>query len=212
MMVINLIILMLCAITLVISLRIHEKVTPGKPEPFWLKNKNAQPNPDGAAKDAAPPPDAKPDSDDNPTGKPDDKSKDSGTGIRSPIPGPDEDFIGPMAPNELRPLRATVPPPQPGEIVPWYNAPKHYGRTITVEGKIVQTNNIGNLCFLNFTKEPRGGDKFYFVIYREAYDAWNGKPEEALLNKTIRVTGEISDHNGRVQMKITDGKQLEVVE
>lgn len=134
---------------------------------------------------------------------------------RSPLPQPGEVIDKPIAPAVLAvpaELKATAPAPKDGEIVPWSKAKDHVGRTITIEGKIVAANNIGSICFLNFTNEPRGGDKFYLVVFKDKYSLFEGKPEVYFKNKTVRVTGEIEDHKGRPQMKIKKKEQVQVIE
>ncbi len=133
---------------------------------------------------------------------------------RSPLAQPGEVIEKPIAPVVLpvaADLKATAPEPKQGEVVPWSKAREHIGRTITVEGKVLQTNNIGSICFLNFTNEPRGGDKFYMVVFRDAFDLFGGKPEVYFKGKTVRVTGKVEDHKGRPQMKIRKKEQVVVI-
>jgi len=86
------------------------------------------------------------------------------------------------------------------------------GRTITVEGKIVLAKNIGSICFLNFSNEPGGGDRFYLVVFQDQFDLFGGKPEVFFRNKTVRATGEIEEYKGRPQMKIRRKEQVRIVE
>jgi hypothetical protein len=132
---------------------------------------------------------------------------------RSPIPHEGETVTTPLPAKQIEPPReivADVPPPE--GVVPWTEAGRYLGHEITTEGKIVATKDIGSLCFLNFTDEPRGGDKFYIVIFKEAYAAYPNGPEKDLLGKTLQVTGKVSLHKDRPQMQVRDAKQVKVVE
>ena len=138
---------------------------------------------------------------------------------RSPLPQPGEEIVKPLPATQFvtgtpEPPKATAPPPPAGSIVYWTKAHEHVGREITVEGKIVATKNIGNYCFLNFTDEPRGGDRFHLIVYKEAFDDFGGNPEDTLLNKMLHVTGTIEmDPKGeRPQIRIKSKEQVKVVE
>jgi|GEM_PF-3558084 len=134
---------------------------------------------------------------------------------RSPIPQPGEEITKPLKPatlgepEEVKPIAAE---PKAGEVIPWDQAHLHMGRTITVEGKIITTKRLATICFLNFTNEASGGDSFYLVVFKDNFDDWGGFPEQAFLNKTVRVTGKIEDHKGRAQLKINKKEQVEKME
>ena len=101
--------------------------------------------------------------------------------------------------------------PAPTGVIDWSEAKNHVGQEITARGTVVNTNNIGDLTFLNFDTDWQ--DKFYIVIFREAYDdVPSGNPELAYLNKTIEVSGEVSTHRGRPQIQVRDASQIKVVD
>lgn len=147
---------------------------------------------------------------------------------RSPIPQPGETFDRPIAPTVLVRLSPIAPgrgggdtgstradvettPDAPKMLVPWHEAGEHIGQTITAEGVIVNTNNIGNLTFLNFHEDWRG--KFYVVVFKDAYGGVpGGRPEAYYLDQRVRVTGRVDLHRGRPQIKVYDAHQIEVVE
>lgn len=133
---------------------------------------------------------------------------------RSPLPQPGEVIDKPIAPTVLAvpaELKATAPAPKKGEVIHWSKAREHIGHDVTIEGKIVQANNIGAVCFLNFTNEPRGGDKFYLVIFKDKFSLFGGKPEVFFKDKTVRVTGKVEEHKGRPQMKVKKSEQVQIV-
>ena len=94
--------------------------------------------------------------------------------------------------------------------MPWTEAHKYLDMTITVEGKILDTNNIGNICFLNY--DPDWRDKFYIAMFKDAFELLPDPPETHYLDKTLRITGKVTLHNGRPQIKVHDLSQIEVVE
>lgn len=129
-------------------------------------------------------------------------------GGRSPIPGEGEDVTEPI-PAERLVQEPTEP--RPTGVIDWTEAKNHVGQEITARGTVVSTNNIGDLTFLNFDTDWQ--DKFYIVIFREAYDDTpGGNPELAYLNHTIEVTGEVSTHRGRPQIQVRDASQIKVVD
>jgi hypothetical protein len=223
----NFITILICSATLLITLRIHQKVTPDREAPYWLKDKgqrrdpstlpNVQPQgtPQGNPQTPGSPNLSNPPVAPAPVAPPADPT---GTSWRSPIPGPGENItvpishpgqVGTAAPSKYQPTAAA---PKPGEIIPWHQAHQHFGRTITVEGKIVQMKELKEFCFLNFTNEPRGGDKFYFILFKKDFGQVSATLESSYLNKTLRVTGKISEHSGRIQMKINKPDQIKIID
>ena len=130
---------------------------------------------------------------------------------RSPIPQPGERFIKPIKPKRLaREPEPKLGLPAPEGPVPWTQARNYFGRTITVEGEIVVTNNIGRLCFLNFSENWQG--KFYLVVYEYVFEELPEPPETYYLNKKIHVTGEVELHRGTPHIKVRRADQIKFVE
>lgn len=95
------------------------------------------------------------------------------------------------------------------DSVPWQSiTPKHNGQTLKVKGKVTGTKDIGNLTFINFTSDR---SKFYGVVFKDNYGEFPGGPERWFANKTIELTGEVSLHRGRPQMKIAAMGQVNVI-
>lgn len=138
-------------------------------------------------------------------------------GGTSPLPRHGEAEAPPISPTRLIDDEAfnAAPPristlPAPDEPVPWGDAPKYLGQVITVEGTIVNTNNIGNICFLNYHADWQG--KFYIAMFKEAFELLPDPPETHYLDKTLLVTGKVTMHRDRPQIEVHDVSQIEVVE
>jgi len=131
---------------------------------------------------------------------------------RSPIPRPGETFPdGPIPAKRLAPeTTRTAEPPAPGEVVPWGRAHQHVGQRITVKGRIVNTHNTGSVCFLNF--DHNWQDKFYLIVFEDAFADIPRDPADHFRNKTIRATGKVHTHKGRPQIRITNANQIEIVD
>lgn len=131
---------------------------------------------------------------------------------RSPLAQPGETIVKPIPLQTPQQVTAAQPAPPPaGQAVPWNEAARYVGQSVTVEGAIVATHNTGSVCFLNFTTEPRGGDKFYLITFKDNFGDWPAPPEVHFLNKTVRATGRIDLHNGRPQLKVKDKQQIEII-
>ncbi len=125
---------------------------------------------------------------------------------RSPIPQSGEIFDGPVP---SRPFARRVRPvavPRLDRSIPWHEAGRHLGRTVTIKGTVVHTRNTGSVCFLNFAQDWQ--DKFYVVIFTEALGNWDGPPEHYFLNQKVLVSGTVSLYKGRPQVRITDPRQI----
>lgn len=129
-----------------------------------------------------------------------------GEGVADPIPP--QTLITDEAYNAHPPQDSALP--SPDGPVAWTEAHKYHGQTITVKGTIVDTNNIGQICFLNY--DPDWQDKFYVAIFKEAFDLLPDPPEVHYLNRTLLVTGKITLHRDRPQIEVRDVSQIEVVE
>lgn len=96
------------------------------------------------------------------------------------------------------------------DVIPWQEAGKFLGKEIVVKGKIVRTNNIGTITFLNFDPDYR--NTLNLVIFQENYNKFPEPAEKMYLDRTIRARGKISEFRGRLQMVIEDPKQIEIIE
>ncbi|MBB6430093.1 OB-fold nucleic acid binding domain-containing protein [Algisphaera agarilytica] len=131
---------------------------------------------------------------------------------RSPIPSAGENITEPLPYKRLvDDSGSKVRTKAPDGPVTWGAAHNYVGQRITVEGKIVNTyNHEGNICFLNFHEDWRG--KFYIPVFKEVFDDLPQAPEKYYLNKTIRVTGKVTQHRNRPNIEVRNIKQIEIVD
>lgn len=130
---------------------------------------------------------------------------------RSPIPEPGEVITRPFPAVKIDGTEdgKSTTVPSSTEIVPWYEASKHVGREITVEGRIVTTRRSGKVCFLNFSRDR---ESFYLIMFERTLYGWPEAPETYFKNKTIRAKGVVELHNQRPQIQIEKTSQLVVIE
>lgn len=100
-------------------------------------------------------------------------------------------------------------PAAPDKPVPWYEAGKYEGQSVTVEGKIIDTRRGNKVVFLNFSRDR---DSFYVILFEKALDGWPDAPEKYFRDKTIRVTGKIVPYDKRMQIQVREEYQVKVVE
>ncbi|MAE68037.1 MAG: hypothetical protein CMJ18_27625 [Phycisphaeraceae bacterium] len=129
---------------------------------------------------------------------------------RSPIPQPDEAFEGPIRMEDVEITTAHVPEPVVDKWVSWEDAGKYAGREITVKGRVVETRNTGEVCFLNFVTPWQG--TFYVIIFNDAFDSWDEPPEEVFRDRTILVAGTVKRYKDRPQIKVRDARQIVIVD
>lgn len=99
----------------------------------------------------------------------------------------------------------------PDGPVTWGAAHNYIGMRITVEGKIVDTyNHRGQVCFLNFHENWQG--KFYVPVFDEVFADLPEAPEDYFLNKTIRVTGKVTQHRNRPNIEVQNISQIEIID
>lgn len=142
---------------------------------------------------------------------------------RSPIPEPGESFDKPYpaaivtdaAPRRSSTRRESEPTasaptltvtPIVGGTIAWHEAPKHVGKRITVEGKIIAAHNTGKVCFLNFERDPKS--PFYLILFKDVLDDFPEPPEKYFLNKTVRATGEVFARDDRFQIRVERKDQI----
>ena len=94
-------------------------------------------------------------------------------------------------------------------------AKDNIGKTATVTGKVVSAvyleRSKSKLTLLNLDK-PHPDEMFTIVIPKDAREKFTDAPEKALLNKTVTVTGKITDHKGTPQIQVESPDQIKVVE
>ncbi len=94
------------------------------------------------------------------------------------------------------------------EIVAWQDAHKYIDQEIIVQGRIVKTNNIGRICFLNFD----AARTFTAVVHERSYANFPTPPEQLYDNKLVRIRGVISEFKNRPQIEIVRPDQVTILE
>lgn len=111
------------------------------------------------------------------------------------------------------PVDATVAAPAakpalpPAGVVPWEQAENYIGQTITVSGRILRTYDAGSITFLNFSSER---DQFVVVVFADDYANFPSPPAELYRNKSVWVTGEVTEYQGGPQIVVHSPDEIEV--
>ncbi len=101
-------------------------------------------------------------------------------------------------------------PPRPAGVIDFREASKLVGKRVTVEGRIVATRNTGKVCFLNFHADYRR--YLTAVILGSVLKRFPGDPAKTYKGKLVRVTGEVAEKDGRLEIVIEEAGQIQVVE
>ena len=94
-------------------------------------------------------------------------------------------------------------------IIRWNEAHKYYGRWVTIEGKILSTENTGKVCFLNFG--PNKQDNVVVLIFRTSFHRFPPNPQDFYYGKDVLVTGKIQKYKGIISITVPDKSQIEIV-
>ncbi len=107
------------------------------------------------------------------------------------------------------PLERKTAPPSPATAIPWRDAEKHEGETVTVEGTIAATHNSGTVCFLNFDRNYKR--TLTLVIFQKRFAAFPPNPERYYKGKNVRATGVITRHGGRPELILERPEQITII-
>ncbi len=107
------------------------------------------------------------------------------------------------------PFPVSDAPIPPNGIVNWKDATKYYNRTVTIEGKVVETYNSGRVIFLNLG--PNREQDVKVVIFPSDWGKFPSTPDKLYEGKTIRVTGKVEKYQGAPEIKVNDPKAIVVV-
>jgi len=100
-------------------------------------------------------------------------------------------------------------PPKASEKIPATQAKNHIGSEKIVTGRIVEVNKAEKLVRLNFEK-PFPKQSFTAVIFAGKTNLF---PDiEKLKDKSVEVSGKITDYNDRPQIVLLSTNQLKIVE
>ena len=105
------------------------------------------------------------------------------------------------------PVRAEDPPttaPSDLPVIHWKDAGQYYGREVIVEGRIVETRNIGRICFLNFD----AARSFTAIVRQANYAKFPEPPERLYAGKAVRIRGFITQFKDKPQIEIVRPEQV----
>lgn len=98
-------------------------------------------------------------------------------------------------------------PPLEG-VIPWTEAPRHYGRIATVEGVIRRVEDRGTVAFLHFGE---GESDLRLVVFPRSYGLFAQPFPQSYLGKRVLARGRIVIYAGFYEIILEDPGQLEVV-
>jgi len=102
--------------------------------------------------------------------------------------------------------------PGEGAISP-RDAIKKVGEKVVVEMKVQATGTGGTRIFLNSEKAFKDPLNFTVVVNAKAKTGkWEKATPDTFKNKTIRVTGTVSEFKGSPQIEVNEEKQIEILE
>jgi len=99
-------------------------------------------------------------------------------------------------------------PPVEG-VIPWQEAPKHYGRIATVEGVIARVEDRGSVAFLHF---GQGETDLRLVVFPRSYGLFAQPFPQSYLGKKVRARGRIVIYAGYYEIVLENPDQLEVLD
>jgi len=95
-------------------------------------------------------------------------------------------------------------------VIPWEEAYRHVGETITIEGPVVSVPDEpkGKRTFIDIGEEWPSKNRISCLIW-EDHLAEFGSIEQ-YDGKTVHVSGKIEEYNGVIQIVLRDKKQMEI--
>ncbi len=91
-------------------------------------------------------------------------------------------------------------------LIPWQEAKEYIGQEVVVEGKIIDTFDTGEICFLNFNPEFR--DTLSIVIFKYSLNRFDYNPQEYLLDKVVMIKGRLLEYKGAPEIIVDDPLQV----
>jgi len=93
-------------------------------------------------------------------------------------------------------------------LISWDEADKYYGQTVKVKGRIVSTNNTGQVCYLNFHYD--WSKYLTATIFNSDFDKFPPNPEEYYKNKNVIITGQVDQYKSKPQLILKDKSQIQI--
>jgi len=114
----------------------------------------------------------------------------------------------------LKPKAVAELPVKPGEgAISPRDAIKKVSEKVVVEMKVQATGTGGTRIFLNSEKAFKDPLNFTVVVNAKAKTGkWEKATPDTFKNKTIRVTGTVSEFKGSPQIEVNEEKQIEILE
>ncbi len=91
--------------------------------------------------------------------------------------------------------------------LPWEEAGRHLGETVTLRGKVVRAHKSEKVVHLNFRKDWKGS--FQVVIFASVWCDFSGPPEDLFLDREVLVTGMVKDYKGTPEIVVEGPEQLQ---
>lgn len=93
-------------------------------------------------------------------------------------------------------------------LVGWRDAARFVGQEVTVQGRIVQARNIGNLCFLNF--DP--ARSFTAIVRKENYKNFSKSPDQLYRDKIVQIRGRVGMFRGKPELEVKSPDAVRIIE
>ncbi|MBU7045170.1 MAG: thermonuclease family protein [Theionarchaea archaeon] len=93
-------------------------------------------------------------------------------------------------------------------VIDWSEAHNYFNQYVIVEGKIVDTFNSGNVCFLNFDTDYQ---YFTAVIFASDFLGFPFIPEVFYLGKTVQIIGIIKEYKGSPEIIVKTPDQIRIL-
>jgi micrococcal nuclease len=96
-----------------------------------------------------------------------------------------------------------------GTIIDACDSAKHVGENVTIQGVVADAyQSSSQTMFLDFNK-PYPDNCFAAVIFKSSLDKFQD-PQNSYTNKTVRVSGKVSEYQGKPEIILNDPSQIEV--
>lgn len=104
--------------------------------------------------------------------------------------------------NKIKTMSADLPE------INYKEAENHYGYQVIVKGKIVDTAQLDNITFLNFSYNYR--ETLSIVIFSNSLSKFAYQPAEYLKGKKVKILGKIEMYDGAPQIIVEDPENIYV--
>lgn len=106
-------------------------------------------------------------------------------------------------------MLAQAGPAQEEEAISWDQAKDHVGKTVVIEGRVINTRRVPNAIHLDF--HPDFASHFRIIIPASATPKFTSDPMVRFKARNVRVTGKVEEERGIPFIRVTDPKNLRAV-